>query len=196
MKLFIISIIFFIIFTILYLIYKKYYVSDKLTYVKSNIDEKEYFVRVSNDKQQASNVLGTIRKNMLLLVDHLNKNIKEFPQDTQYIKDLTSRIKDVEIMETPSDDKYTSYTINKGEKMVFCIRSKIFDEIHDMNTIMYVVIHEMAHVACPEYGHTPLFKKIFQFLLKESSKIHIYNIVDYRTSPVNYCGMVINEYIL
>jgi hypothetical protein len=54
----------------------------------------------------------------------------------------------------------------------------------------------MAHVGCPEYGHTPLFKKIFKFLLKEAIAIHIYKPVDYRINPQNYCGMVINEYIL
>ena len=65
-----------------------------------------------------------------------------------------------------------------------------------MNTIMYVVIHELAHVACPEYGHTPLFKKIFIFLLKQSEKINIYKSIDYRINPQDYCGMTINEFLL
>lgn len=99
-------------------------------------------------------------------------------------------------METPQDEKYTSYTINKGEKIVFCLRSKLLDNIHDTNTLMYVVIHEMAHVGCPEYGHTPLFKKIFKFLLQQSIVIGIYKPVDYRINPQNYCGMTINEYLL
>ena len=64
-----------------------------------------------------------------------------------------------------------------------------------MNTLMYVVIHELAHVGCPEYGHTPLFRKIFKFLLKQSVKIGIYTPVNYILNPQNYCGMVINEYL-
>lgn len=175
---------------------KQYYGNDNLTLVKSNVDGRDYYVRQASDQLQASNVLGTIRINMMKLVDYLNKNQSKFPNDIPYIKDLVSRIKDVVIMETPDDDKYTSYTVNKGEKMVFCIRSKIFNEIHDMNTIMYVAIHEMAHVACPEYGHTNLFKQIFTFLLIQSSAIGIYTPIDYRKAPVNYCGMVINEYLL
>ena len=99
-------------------------------------------------------------------------------------------------METPQDEKYTSYTINKGEKIVFCLRSKILDNFHDMNTLMYVVIHELGHVGCPEYGHTPLFKKIFKFLLEQSIIINIYKPIDYRLNPQPYCGMIINEYIL
>ena len=75
------------------------------------------------------------------------------PLNEESLKDK----KEINIMETPADEKNTSYTINKGEKIVICLRSKFLNEIHDINTIMYVVIHELAHVACPEFGHTPLF---------------------------------------
>jgi hypothetical protein len=99
-------------------------------------------------------------------------------------------------METANDEKYTSYTVNKGEKIVFCLRSKVLNDIHDMNTLMYVVIHELGHVGCPEFGHTPLFREIFKFLLEQSIIINIYNPIDYRKYPKNYCGMTINEYLL
>ena len=114
----------------------------------------------------------------------------------QYIKNLVSRTKDIIIMETGADEKYTSYTVNKGERIVFCLRFKVINTIHDINTLMYVVIHELAHIGCPEYGHTPLFKEIFKFLLIQSSKIGIYTPIDYRKNPQNYCGMEINEYLL
>jgi hypothetical protein len=99
-------------------------------------------------------------------------------------------------METPKDEKFTSYTINKGEKIVFCLRSKVLHNIHDMNTLQYVSIHELSHVSCPEYGHTPLFKEIFKFLLVQANKIGVYKIQDYRRNSVDYCGMTINEYLL
>ena len=133
---------------------------------------------------------------MIKLIEYLQKNINKFPENMSYIKDLVSRTKTINIMETPQDEKYTSYTINKGEKIVFCLRYKLFDNIHDINTLMYVVIHEMSHIGCPEYGHTLLFKKIFKFLLEQSIKIGIYEPIDYRINPQNYCGMTINEYIL
>ena len=133
---------------------------------------------------------------MKKLIYNLQQNQNKFPENLTYIKDLVSRTKKINIMETPQDEKYTSYTINKGEKIVFCLRSKLLDNIHDMNTLMYVVIHEMGHVGCPEYGHTPLFKKIFKFLLEQSIILNIYKPIDYRINPQNYCGMVINEYLL
>ena len=148
------------------------------------------------DKSKAANTLGVIKNNMNKLINYLQNNQNNFPKNIEYIKDLFKRTRKIYIMETPKDEKFTSYTINKGEKIVFCLRSKIIHEIHDINTIMYVVIHEMAHVACPEYGHTKLFKEIFKFLLVQANKIGIYNIVDYRINPADYCGMTINEYLL
>jgi predicted metal-dependent hydrolase len=185
-----------IIFVILYFIYNYSYKYDNLVKIKSVIDDEYYWVRDKNDKAKAANTLAQIKINMKKLVNYLQANQNKFPENLSYIKDLVSRTQKINIMETPQDEKYTSYTINKGEKIVFCLRSKILDNIHDMNTLMYVVIHEMAHVGCPEYGHTPLFKKIFKFLLQQSIIIGIYKSVDYRINPQNYCGMTINEYLL
>lgn len=185
-----------LIFVILFFVFNNLYKYDNLVKIKSPIDNNYYWVRNKTDKFQAANTLAKIKINMKKLITYLQQNQSKFPENMTYIKDLVSRTKKINIMETPQDEKYTSYTINKGEKIVLCLRSKLLDNIHDMNTIMYVVIHEMAHVGCPEYGHTPLFKKIFKFLLEQSIVIGIYKPVDYRINPQNYCGMTINEYLL
>lgn len=191
-----IIIIILIIFLSIYFIYSKSYSSDNLVKIKSQVDNQYYWVRNLSDKSQAANTLAKIKQNIYKLVNYLQKNQEVFPENMQYIKDLVSRTKDIVIMETGADEKYTSYTVNKGERIVFCLRFKIINTIHDMNTLMYVVIHELAHIGCPEYGHTPLFKEIFKFLLIQSSKIGIYKPIDYRKNPQNYCGMEINEYLL
>jgi hypothetical protein len=185
-----------IIFIILYFIYNKIYKYDNLVKVKSTVDNQFYWVRDKPDKVSAANTLARMKENIVKLVNHLKANINKFPENMSYIKDLIKRTKVINIMETPADEKYTSYTINKGEKLVFCIRSKIIENIHDMNTLMYVVLHETSHIACPEYGHTPLFKEIFKFLLQQGSEIGIYEPIDYRINPQNYCGMTINEFLL
>jgi len=185
-----------ILFLIVYIFYYKTYYKDNLVNQISTVDNQEYFVRNVEDKSIAANTLATIKNNIKKLVIHLRDNISNHENEKEYISNLVKRTKHINIMETPDDEKNTSYTINKGEKIVICLRSKLLNEIHDINTIMYVVIHELAHVACPEFGHTPLFKKIFIFLLKESKKIGIYTPIDYRIKPQDYCGMTINEYLL
>jgi hypothetical protein len=193
---FLIFIIILIIFSSIYLIYSNSYQNDGLVKIKSSVDNSYYWVRNLPDKNQAANTLANIKINIYKLVNYLQKNQELFPENMKYIKDLVSRTKDIVIMETGADEKYTSYTVNKGERIVFCLRAKVINSIHDMNTLMYVVIHELGHIGCPEFGHTPLFKEIFKFLLIQSSKISIYTPIDYRKNPQNYCGMEINEYLL
>lgn len=185
-----------LIFIAVFVVFKLSYGSNDLVYEKATFDNNYYLVRNVNDKSIAADKLALIKQNMIKLITYLKDNLKKFPKNTQYVKDLVSRTKVIHIMESSSDEKYTSYTINKGEKIVLCLRSKTLNTIHDMNTIMYVVIHEMAHIGCPEYGHTPLFKEIFKFLLTQASIIKIYTPIDYRLNPQDYCGMTINEYLL
>jgi len=169
-----------LIFLILYLIYNNLYTNDNLVYEKATFDNNYYWVRNIHDKSQGANTLAHIKSNMIKLIEYLQKNIDKFPEKDSKIKNLIKRTKTIFIMETPKDEKYTSYTINKGEKIVFCLRSKILHNIHDMNTLMYVVIHEMAHVCTTSQGHTPEFKDNFKFLLIQANKIGIYKPVDYR----------------
>ena len=99
--------------------------------------------------------------------------------------------------ENPPDGKYTSFTVNKGDEIALCLRSKKTGNLHDINLITYVVLHELSHVACPEEHaadpHTELFTKIFVFIIGVADKIGIYRITDYQMNPVEYCGMPINE---
>ena len=60
---------------------------------------------------------------------------------------------------------------------------------------MYVAIHELSHIACPEIGHGALFKKIFKKFIDVSIELNIYNKVDYNQYPVEYCGMNLNSSI-
>ena len=185
-----------IIFSSIYFLYSVNYSNDNLIKTKSTLDNKYYWVRNLKDKTVAANTLAKIKINMYKLINYLKDHKETFPKNMEYIRDLVSRTESIVIMETGADEKYTSYTVNKGERIVFCLRAKVINTIHDMNTLMYVVIHEMAHIGCPEFGHTPLFKEIFKFLLEQSVKIGIYIPIDYRKNPQNYCGMEINEYLL
>lgn len=100
-------------------------------------------------------------------------------------------------MESSENSIYTSYSVNKGEEIIFCLRSKeTKHKLHDINLVMYVVLHEMAHVACPEYGHGVLFKKIFAFLALRAIDLGIYKKIDFSKDTREYCGMNINDSII
>lgn len=55
-----------------------------------------------------------------------------------------------------------------------------------MNTIKYVLTHEISHVLCPVFGHGPLFWRINKRMLKYAIYFGFYNYDDYRTNPKKY----------
>lgn len=198
--------------TILLLVFIIYYNVGQLdmTYVRSDIDNEYYMVRKLKDKHQAANILARLKSNIYTIVKYMNGKItdpttaqlEKYQEFRPYIIQLTEKINGVIIRESSSNTVYTSYTINKGEQIIFCIRSKAISNIlnssniHDINLLMYVVLHEISHVACPEYDHTPLFKKIFRFICGEAIDMGIYTKINFATQPKEYCGMIINDTII
>ena len=190
-----ILLVFLILFFIIYVYFSFNY--SQMTYVESNIDYNYYLVRDDNDKQKASNLLSKIKINIDKLANYCYENRYNYKNMKPYIEQLYRRIQNSFIVESNKNSTYTSYSVNKGEQLVFCIRSKDNNEkFHDLNLLMYVVIHELAHVGCPEYGHTPLFKEIFIFLCEISIKINIYKKINFEDDNREYCGMTITESVI
>jgi predicted metal-dependent hydrolase len=169
----------------------------EVKYVKSNLDNKEYLVRDLKDKTDAANLLASLKINMMKLDNHLYENKdSKYVKDKAYIEQLNSRIKNAVINESSEDSAYTSYSVNKGEQIVFCLRSKHDGKLHDLNLLMYVAIHEMAHVGCPSYGHNDEFKHIFAFFTQTAINLGIYTKMDFHDNPTEYCGLTISESII
>ncbi len=199
--------IFILLFVVIYYFYNKtkksrtlYMKSDldntknsETIYMKSGLNNRRYLVQKLRNKEKATDILGIVHNRIFILRDYLEKNMDKYPEYKPYIKQFCSRIDNLVLTENSPDGKYTSYTVNKGEEMVLCLRSKKSKELHDLNLVMYVVLHELAHIACPEIDHTELFKKIFMFLIKIAVELDIYELVDYQIDPHEYCGMIINE---
>ena len=178
--------------TVLYLLWDTY-ASGNIEQVKAPIDKREYWVQNLPDKKEAAVLLAQIRKNLLLLHGHL---IKSYPDDPR-VQQLKKNFNPDNIMEGEDSEKYTSYSVNKGEKIVFCIRKRNKEtgdnSLVDLNTMMFVAIHEYAHVATSSTGHTKEFWDNFTWLLGESMNIGIYRRQDFKNNPAQYCGIEINS---
>jgi len=171
-----------------------------LFYNKKNIIlvSGKYLVFNDDKKNDAALLLEQITKNMFKLKDYLYTNIDNFIDFKDYIKQLNNNlnIDRTLIYENDPNSNLTSFSVNKGEEIAFCLKSKKSGDVHDINLLMYVALHEMAHIACPEIGHGELFKKIFKFLVEQSIEINIYKYDDYESKPVEYCGMMLSSNIL
>lgn len=66
-----------------------------------------------------------------------------------------------------------SYTINK-KKIYLCLKDEN-DNYYSKNMLIYVALHELAHVLNNEIGHTPKFYDIFDDLLEKAASRGIYN---------------------
>ena len=89
----------------------------------------------------------------------------------------------------------TSYTQDK-KTLIFCLRKKQKNkngenELHDLNTIMFVVLHELTHMMNNTWGHKPDFWVLFKFMLVNAVEAKIYTPVDYSKYPIIYCGLAL-----
>lgn len=173
---------------------------EDLTVVEGR-DGKKYEVRNLPDKDRAVDTLIDLRTSLASLLDYVEQSIDE-SKDPQvlrfkeYIPVMKQKLPNVKIRENTASSKHTSYSVNKGQELVFCIRSKRDNNIHPLNELLYVAIHELAHIGCPEIGHTKLFYELNLFLLKKAVEFNLYRYNNYNNQPREYCGITLNNTIL
>jgi len=180
----------------------------EVVFVKSKVNDKEYLVRNLPDKQQTADLLAKMSLKLEKLVMHIeqsnNANLfkkyaKEEDNTTeQKLKEdlnrLINNFNPENLSESTPDAKYTSYSVNKGEKIVFCMRSKDSDErIVKENTMLFVAIHELGHLMTKSVGHTPEFWDNFKLLLKIAIDLKIYQHINFNKNPEKYCGTNITD---
>lgn len=156
----------------------------------SSVDGHEYLVRNLPDKEKAANNIAEVRTRFIKLVNYLSS---KYPEDKR-IKLLNENFRDDVLSEAPRNSKHTSYSINKGEKIYFCLRQRDnTNKLVDLNTVTFVALHELSHVMTESIGHTKEFWDNFKFVLKNAIKIRIYDYQPFHLEPVKYCGTMISD---
>lgn len=167
----------------------------KSSYV--TVGNKKILVRDLPDKKNAAALMVKVIDNLTLVVDHLKKNKKSYTKKQQTIISRLKNYNPESIVENVDDMSFTSYTLNKGEKIALCLREeKGNGALKNLNLIMYVAIHELAHIGAKTEGHQEDFPSTFKFLLKEAQNIGVYHYENYAKNPQNYCEMKIDQNIL
>jgi len=176
-------------------------------YIESDIDNNKYLIRSGNKKskyylKKSANILGEINKRVEKLIKHLNKNYTVDLSKKHFVTKLIENYNPTILSEAAIDKRYTTYTIDKKE-MHICLRTRDeYENLYDINLLMYVVLHELAHFCnydengYPIQGHGNEFRNIFKFLVVESIKLGIYKYIDYNEKPEPYCGILLSTSIL
>jgi len=192
---------------IIYFVWCNYFSFNENIYITSTIDNRKYLIRRGKNKpdfflQQSADTLAEINRRVDLLI---NKLLIKYANDDSLnycIVHLRNNYNFDKISEAAYDNRYTTYTVNKDE-MHICLRTRDINEnVYDINLLMYVILHELAHMCnydsrgVPIQGHGDEFKRIFRILVQESIDLNIYTYTDYRANPIEYCGMQLNSSIL
>ncbi len=183
---------YFVILFVIGFIIKIYFESDMfhLKCIVSDEDGNTYCVRETPKLELVADLLARTTEKLKQLVAYLKE---EYP-NRENVKRLAEKFNPRKISETLPTSKYTAYSENKGEKLAFCTTTtKQGSKLIDENTLAFVAVHELGHVMTESVGHTKEFWQNFKFLLKNAVKIGIYEPVDYKKKPKNYCGMKITD---
>jgi hypothetical protein len=159
--------------------------------VKSKIDGRIYKVRDLPDKNDAADLLAKLRLRIEKMMDFL---IASYPSKPQ-VQRLKANFKadPSRIFESTPDAENTSYSVNKGESVHFCLRQRDDDKLVNENIMMFVALHEMSHIITQEIGHTTEFWNNFGWLLREAEAQKLYKHEDFKAHPTTYCGVKITD---
>jgi len=161
--------------------------------VTSSVDGQSYSVRDLPDKQEAADIMARVRIKMKKLKVHLESTFPDKPQVIQLSQNFDASAS--RLYEATPEAEFTSYSVNKGEEVHFCLREREGGNeslVHE-DIVTFVAIHEMGHVITKSIGHGPDFWNNFAWLLQEAESVGIYKHRDFRAHPVSYCGMKITD---
>jgi len=93
----------------------------------------------------------------------------------------------------PESQTNTSYVLEKGASIAFCLREKNSgkNNFEDDQMIIFVNLHEISHLAMNYHdpSHSQDFWKTFRLVAQAAADSGLYKPIDYRNHPSNYCGV-------
>jgi len=165
--------------------------SFQLKCIVSTVDGNKYCVRDRKRIAEAADLLANVTTKCKELVKYMDEN----HNDNEDVRQLVSGFNPAKVMETLPTSAFTAYSENKGEKVAFCLNQQKADNnnLIDENTLLFVAIHELAHIMTKSIGHKSEFWANFKFLLENAKEAGIHDPVDYKKKPQEYCGMKIRD---
>ena len=181
---------------------------DTNIYVKSNVNGKNYKVKKDGFEQISADKLAVTEYKLNNLYNNICENHTRSRQFyPQAVTKLKQRWPKIRIREVSRGEPEAAYVLNKGPDMRFCLQSKKENDKEKDNILMFIAIHEMAHIMSDSFGHGEEFIKNFKGLLDVATKQQIVNPLtrevelvyrpqDFSSKPKKYCGVNINKNIM
>lgn len=158
-----------------------------MTWVATN-DGTKYYVKKSVNKKQAAEILHTLTKTLNRFVEGA---ADMYPMDER-VENMQARWNGT-LSEVASGSDI-AYSLNKNSIHI-CLRGVTHDP-QSLNTAMYVLLHEMAHIATNEYGHTDEYWENFRWILEVAEQLGVYRYQNFNSMDVTYCGRTLGNNVL
>ena len=112
---------------------------------------------------------------LILVLFTTNRIHEKYLEDDPMLKDIRNTLHPVfpDINNVILLKGKRSYTINK-KRIHLCLHDEN-GKYYDKNMLVYVTLHELAHVRCPEVGHTQKFHDIFEGIIQKAINNNIYD---------------------
>lgn len=155
-----------------------------------SVDDRQYHVRKGKDvdPRESAEMLHALTLNMSRFVEEATD---KYPMDGR-LQNIKERWNGT-LAEVGSGNDI-AYSLNK-KSIHICIRNPN-GELERMNTAMYVLLHEAAHVASEKYGHGDDFWDNFRFLLEVAEDLGMYTYQDFDSTQVTFCGRTLGNNVM
>lgn len=153
--------------------------------ISSAVNGKAYAVRNQPDAQAVADRLAALE---LRIRDFLDRAERRAPGDPR-LKNIRQRWNGT-LSET-TDDVDVAYSLDKGSIHV-CVR-RADGQMESENTSMFVLLHELAHIATDTYGHKAEFWANMRFLLELAEVTGSYTYENFDDQAVSYCGKPLRD---
>lgn len=156
-------------------------------YVIANVDSRRYLVHDGTPAMRRKSA-NTIAR-LVAMKDRLCRFLERSPKYSRMapVRRLL-RNRDVEIEEKSFEYRdQAAYSINKGERIGMCLKSSD-GRYEDINTMFFVLMHELAHIMSKRYAHDGEFWNNFSTLIQAAVEAKIYRYQHFDRDHTTFCG--------
>jgi hypothetical protein len=150
---------------------------------------KMYYVKSGPDQRRIADHLDVLSEKLRALLDRADDMYPRDPRIANVRARWNGRLSET------SGHGDIAYSMNKSDVYV-CVRDPETGEIEPLNTSMYVLLHEIAHVATDTYGHPPEFWTNFRWFLEVAEKLGMYEYEDFDKAQVTFCGHALGNNVM
>jgi len=150
-------------------------------------DGRMYLVRDIEDKKRTADMMALLNAKVMSLLRHLRQQ----GDKPVMVSRLISRYDPQVLAEGRLHRELTSYTVNKGEQVILCMRSRDrADALFPENVLFSVLLHELAHVASLSEGHGDEFNENLLLLTSSAEKL---GLLKRGKVQLDYCGIPLSR---